>query len=598
MELYNASQTDIRLGDFALSDDSGPPDTWTLPKKTLKPGEYCVIFLAEDTANLRSGYPVLPFTVSAEGDSLYLSRDGQVMDYVLLPALAQDASYGRPGDAAQFSVLEKPTPEKQNANAAQVAAMPTAVTAQGCYDNVEYVDVVLQGEGDIYYTTNGNYPGSGAKLYTEPIRLTETTAIRAVCRQSGKKTSQCLDLTYVINENDTLEVVCLVVDPDDLWNEQTGIYATGSNADTKFPYHGANFWQDWEREATVSFFAADGTGFSEKCGIKIFGAYSRAYAKKSFACMFRAAYGCSQLNYPLFGAEGLESYENFVIRAGGQDFYHARMRDELITSLAAEYTDLAVQRYRAVVLYINGEYWGVHYIREKLNEHYVAGNYNVAAEDVILTEGNGRDSAQYRALVEYASSHDLRQQEHYDYICSQMDVDEYMDYMIVEICIGNTDNSNVKFFKTTEGKWRWILYDTDLAFGSASYDSVSKHLDPRGSGASHTLSTALINALLKRPEFKEAFLRRMAWQLENIWSVENVEARADYFEALIGEDMKKDCQRWRTGYPQWNNTYEEWLDSVEDIRQYIHKRHSYLTACIQDYFDLSTAQMREYGYAV
>lgn len=598
LELYNASDTELQLADFALSDDSGNLAAYPLPEKTLAAGEYCVIFLTEDTANLLRGYPVLPFAVSAEGESLYLSRDGQVVDYVMLPQLGSDTAYGRTGEEASFTVLEKPTPEKPNANEAQEAAMPVALTAQGCYDGVEYVDVVLQGEGEIYYTTNGKKPGSNAKRYTGPVRLTKSTAIRAVCRQTGKKTSQCLDLTYVINENDNLEVVCLIADPDDLFSTTKGIYAVGPNANPEFPFKGANFWQDWEREASVSFFAADGSGFSEKCGVKIFGAYSRAYAKKSLACMFRSSYGNGRLEYPLFGDAGLEGYENFVLRAGGQDFYHARMRDELITSLAAEYTDLAVQKYRAVVLYINGEYWGIHYIREKLNEHYVAGNYNVDAEDVIITERNGSDSAEYMALVEYAASHDLRQQEYYDYVCSQMDVDVYMDYMIAQICIGNTDNTNVKFFKPGEGKWHWILYDTDLAFGSANYDSVSKHLYPGGSGASYSLSTALINALLKRPEFKEAFLRRMAWQLETIWTVENVEEKAAYFHDLLAPDTEKDCKRWRTGYPQWNNTYASWEDSVEDICKYIRQRHAYLLGYIQDYFDLSTQQMRQYGLDV
>lgn len=591
VELYNASNEAISLSEYALSDDSGDPGAYPLPDVTLEAGQYLVLFLTEDTVNLRKGYSVLPFTLSAEGESLYLSKDGQIIDYVAVPELSADTAYGRPGKEAAFAVLEKPTPGQENTKAAQVLEMPVAVTAQGSYDGVEYVDVVLQGEGDIYYTTNSKYPGSSAKLYTGPIRLTETTVIRAVCRQSGKKTSQCLDLTYLINENDTLSAVCVVTDPDNLFDETTGIYMMGPNANPQFPHLGANFWMDWEREATVSLFEAEGGGFSEKCGIKIFGAYSRAYGKKSFACMFRSKYGDSRLSYPLFGEAGLEEYESFVLRACGQDSFMALMRDEVITSLAADHTELAVQKYRPTVVYLNGEYYGLYYIREKTNEHFVAGNYNVDAKDVLITSYNGSEVPEYRALVSYAVNHDLRKQEYYDHLCTLMDVDNYMDYIIAEICIGNSDNSNIKFFKPGDGKWQWLLYDTDMSMGSVTYNSVAIHLNPAGTGAQNSLSTALINALLKRPEFEEAFLRRMAWQMENIWNAENVTARVDYIESLIAQDMVKDRKRWYLSYSSWQKY-------VQQLRTWSDRRMPYLTGFVQDYFDLTDKQMKEYGFPV
>ena len=212
--------------------------------------------------------------------------------------------------------------------------------------------------------------------------------------EPGKLPSKVVDLTYVVNEGHNLPVVSLVTEPDNLWNYYTGIYVEGPGANPEFPHVGANYWLPWEKAASVSLFETDGSGFSQNCGLSIFGAYSRALSAKAFSCFFRDVYGASELNYALFGEEGLSSYESFILRIGGQDFLKARVRDVLITSLVAEQTNVAVQKYRPVVLYLNGEFWGVYFIREKINENYVAGNYNVLPEDVTLCVANGRDSTE------------------------------------------------------------------------------------------------------------------------------------------------------------------------------------------------------------
>ena len=191
---------------------------------------------------------------------------------------------------AKFSRLHSATPGEANSAAAEKCAMPSAVTAQGCYDDIEYLDVELSGNGDIYYTTNNTYPGVNATLYTGPIRVTETTIIRAVCRELGKENSDVLNLSYIINEYDTLPVVTVVTDPENLWDDGIGIYVPGPNADTVWPFFGANYWMDWERPACVSLFETNGGGFSANCGIKIFGGYTVYMLKKSLAFLDELAH--------------------------------------------------------------------------------------------------------------------------------------------------------------------------------------------------------------------------------------------------------------------------------------------------------------------
>ena len=587
VELYNAGAESIQLADYTLSDSAELLHRYALPEQLLAPGQYCVLFFARDSVDLLKDYPVLPGNLSAQGEALYLSRNGRVEDWVSVPALNTDMSYGR--YEGRFLELSKPTPEKANVAPAAICAAPVALTAQGRYDGVEYLDIVLEGEGTIYYTTDASRPNRWDKVYNGPIRVSKTTVIRAMCVAPGKKNSPVTDLTYLLNENDHLPVVTIVTDPANFFSEATGIYVYGPSYEPEVPYRGANFWQDWEREITLSLFEPDGTGFTAPCGVTIYGAFSRYQRKKSLAFHFRGKYGASELNYPLFGDEGVSIYESFILRAGGQDSFRARIRDEMITSLAAEYTDIVVQKYRPAVLYINGQYYGLHFIREKINEHFVAANFNVPADTVTLGRDNASDVALYQQLEDFAESHDLRVKENYEQLAAMMNIDQYMDYIIAQICIGNTDNSNVRFF-TAEGiPWHWILYDTDLGLFYTDYNAVAGHLNPDGTGAMNAVSTDIITALLKVPEFKEAFLHRLAWQLDTIWTPEVMHARINAMVAEIAPDMPKDLIRWNTSRQQWEH-------HLEHLRFYIDNRYEQLIPQIQNFFDLTDQQMVGYGF--
>ena len=592
VELYNAGSETILLSDYSLSDDSRFASACPLPDKELKPGGYYVVMLTEAPEEARKGYATLPISLSATADTLYLFREEQVEDFVFLPELSRNISYGRaPGDAG-WNILSKVTAGSQNAGAVQISAKPASLTAQGTYDGVEYLDVVLIGGGEIYYTTDCTVPNQRSLRYTGPIRLSETTVIRAVCYENGKSRSDTLDLTYILNENDNLPVISLVAHPDDLFGYSNGIYAWGAGDYGAYPFKGANFWQDWEKKTAISLFETDGSvGFSTTCGLKIFGGFSRALSKKSLACMFREVYGDGELNYPLFGDDGLLAYESFVLRAGGQDVYNARMRDEMITSLAAEHLQMPVQRFRPVVVYLNGEYWGIYYIREKLNDQYVAGNFNVEPEEVSIGEWTGDYCPGYKELRRWARSHDMTVQENYDQLQEMVNLQNYCDYLIAQMWIGNSDNGNVKFFKTTEHPWHWILFDTDQSFRSPNYDSVAAHLQPQSLYAMDTTSKTLILTLLPNEEFKEQFIRRIAWQMENVWTEENINGRIDEISAMIQPDVQKDCERWNVKYSLWES-------SVEHLRTFAHDRNRYFIGFVQKYFKLTDAQMRQYGFEV
>lgn len=591
VELYNAGKTQIDLSQYCMS-DSSELEKYPLPAKTLAPGKYIVLLLSETGKNLRQGYSSLPFNLSASGDTLYLTKGGAIVDYAAIPALSGNDAWGRPKGKTAYDLLSSPTPGAANSGAAKISATPTAVLPQGAYDGVSSLTVSFSGPGEIYYTTDCTVPTRDSKRYTKPITIRKTTVFRVASYEPGASRSEVIDLTYLVNEGDTLSTVCLVTSPGNLWDYNSGIYADGPNISETPPYHGANYWKNWERSSSVALFEEDGSlGFSENCGLKIYGGFSRANSKKSLACMFRGKYGASSLDYPLFGDKGIDCYQSFVLRAGGQDAYSSKLRDEMITSLAHDYLGLPVQQYRPVVLYLNGDYWGIYFIREKLTDQYVAANFNVDAADVTLSHWTGSECSKYVALQNYARANDLSKQKHYDYILSQINEDNYTDYVITQMWIQNTDMGNVKFFCTDELEWHWALFDTDLSFRNPSSDTTGTNLKKSNIWASDFKSRVLVVKLLKNAEYRDQFIRRIAYQVNTVWNEEVVIARIDEFQALLQADMAKECRRWGGSVSSWKN-------HVEKLRDFARKRNDYFIPDIKAFFGLTNQQMRDYGFEV
>jgi hypothetical protein len=209
---------------------------------------------------------------------------------------------------------------------------------------------------------------------------------------------------------------------------------------------------------------------------------------------------------------------------------------------------------------------------------------------VTLANWSGSDCKAYRELQSYAKKHDLSQPEHYAYILSQINVDNYIDYVISQMWIANTDLGNVKFFRTDEMPWHWALFDTDLSFRRASHTSVTNFLSKK-IYVRDICSATLAIRLMKNPEFKDKFLKRMAWQLKNVWTEEHVVNRVNEIQAMLQADMAKECKRW-------GGSVSSWEKSVQSLRDFAAQRTPYVLDDLQDYFNFSDQTMREYGFEV
>jgi hypothetical protein len=221
--------------------------------------------------------------------------------------------------------------------------------------------------------------------------------------------------SYFINEKTTLPVVSVSTDPANLWDSKIGIYVAGEH-----PW--LNYMQDWERPANIELYETDGTqAFSIDVGIRIHGEYSRNYPQKSLSLFARKIYGSGKIKYKIFPDLSIEGFEDILLHNSGVDWNKSMLRDA-ITHMLVKNINIDMLYYRPAIAFLNGEYWGIHNIREKANENYIASHYNIDRDSLELVLywgqfGIGNES-RYRKLRTFIESNNLMLSENYNYhIC-------------------------------------------------------------------------------------------------------------------------------------------------------------------------------------
>lgn len=573
IELYNPTGKDISLNGYSLTDDFEDAKKFVFGDETIKAGEYKIVYATDDEL---SGNISLGFKLSSSCSAILFSPDGKRLDAVRLTELLCDVSKGRGKGSSSWVYYSKPTPGSENGNGfMKISSQPVASEKSGQYNGVKSLEIKLSGDGDIYYTLDGSVPTENSKKYSEEIIMTKTGVLRAVCKEKDAIMSGVSSYTYIINEKHKMDVVSLVSDPDGLFSSANGIYVSGSHASPDFPYNGANFWQNWKRKCNLSLLPAsrDESGFSIDCETSVFGGMTRTYEKRSLKFRFRDIYGSGKLHYKLFDNLDVDEFESIVLRASGQDTYRSMMRDDLITSLVREELDVLYSR--PVVFYINGQYFGIFYIREKASENYVASHYNVSPQSVSLLQANGLipnagTNEKWSELKNYVLSHDMSVDSNYAYVEERVDVKNYADYIIAQLYTGNADQGNIRYFRSDEndGKWRWLLYDTDLGFQLALKDTAWELLNPAGTGANDAISTFLINRLLKNRKFRALFVERLEYQMDNVWNSKRILSRIDEMCDNIRSEVPRNNSRWQKN--------QNWDSCVEDLRDFARKRPAQL----------------------
>ncbi len=589
-EVKNVSGQAVDLSEYALTDKPKKPLKWQFPAVQLQPGAtYRVQFAGKKTP--AGDARKVNFKIGEE--LLILTHKGKFADGLNGTCSLRGTTMGREEGRKGFFYFK--SDGKVTRGYRHIAAAPTFLSRPGVYASEKSLCVRLDGHGrKVRYTTGLKIPTGGSPLFADSVRIGSSTTFHAYAEgDSNTLSSAVATASYLLGQEHKVAVVNITMDEADLFDFNRGIYVDGPNPAPEIPHLGANYWKGWEKRAHVEFY--DGKeGFSEGCVVKVFGGYSRILAKKSLTVKFNGKYGPSSITYDLFGRGRAEEYKSFVLRAGGQDAEGLMGRDEFFTSLMGkDNPHLMVQDYRPVAVYVNNKYFGLFFIREKINKNFIERHMGIKADNVTmfmskyLEMGNG---AEYRQLMKYLQSHDMTQKEHLEYAARHIDFESLIDFKLGEIYSQNTDIGNSRYFRSTDkgsdGKWHWIYYDVDCGFRD---ERNAAYYIGLGHDELIEYENMCIAQLLKNREFRELFLQRLSHHMHHTFTAENTTRMFDALMAGIDEEMVLNCQRWGNML-----SYKSWKKYQKTFRQKLLTRNKAMLDDLRQFLKITPEEDKKY----
>ena len=541
------------------------------------------------------------FKISSNSETITLSNSSdEIIDQLTVENLPPDTSLGVYQNNPDLVIYSETTPGYQNSNNYFTGAVVESVvfSNNGGFLS-ESISLSLSGNSigqTIRYTTDGKRPTSSDLIYSNPIQISDNSTVRARIYQTNYIPSTTFSKSYVFDDVPEIDTVFLTTDPDNLFDEETGIYVFGEAGtyDTWQPYFGANFWEDWERPVHISYYKSETNEVEAEFdgGIKIFGGWSRGQnPQRSLALFARGQYGYSKFEESFFEELSYDDFQSLVLRNSGQDWTRSSIKDITLTSLMRG-SGLDFQEHNAVATYINGEYWGLYNMREKTNEHMLASKHNIDANEITILPGG--DYTDYNSLIDYVASIDLSVEANFEYVKDRVDLVNYALYQAANIYYNNTDwpGNNIKFWNHPNGKWRWIMYDTDFGFGpywnpgNFWEDTLSFALETNGPDwPNPPWSTLLFRKLTTNIGFRNQFINRYADEMNTRFLADNVKNHINLLHDKIASEIPFHYDRWGEN-PSLAAYYRDKMKEFADQRPFYAKEHIKAKFDLPDYHKL------------
>jgi hypothetical protein len=383
-------------------------------------------------------------------------------------------------------------------------------------------------------------------------------------------------------------LVSIITEADNFFGHEDGIYVPGAT--------GGNYFQrgrEWERPVFIEYFDSSATRvIAQHAGARIHGGTSRNRPRKSLRLYARSDYGTTWFDHDFFPDKNTSRNKRFLLRNSGNDWSESLFRDAFLQNLLINNSALDIQHYQPVVVFINGEYWGLHNLRDRLDARYLQAHYDLNPDRVTVLErdgeldhGNADGIGLYRDMFDFIAGEDMSNPEKYNEARLLMDTDNFIDYQIIHIYTRNTDwpGNNVSYWRyldgeakaddyhPADGRWRWMVFDLDFGFGldfdyvlnsasqygqnDAFHNTVSFALEPNGpSWPNPAWSTTLFRNLMENQEFKNRFITRFADHLNTSFRAEWVLDKLGGFEEMFISELEEHIQRWNEpGHDHWEN---------------------------------------------
>jgi len=633
IKIYNESSSVVSLDGYALSDDKTKLDKYVFPDVDVEP-EGSILIWADtrplfehrltDEDALYTGFGL------RDHEYLYLSNpDGAIIDSLRLPAMKPSRSLLRAGVNDKGEEGTPSEMETQPPAVSEFVSPPTFSIASGFYAAPFFLDVA--GEGNtVYYTVDGSDPYTMGTEYSDPIPVidrsvlpdyystlgpvsavaeqyypsnpvSKCTVIRAVSKDSDGTFSNETIGVYFVGEDiknacEGVYTVSIVSDTDGLFSSKNGIYVAGhiwemnneKAEDKGIDKHiaPANYnmrGKGWKRNARLTLFDPSGVClYDENDRISVRGGFARSFLQKNFALSPR------RTGERVFDGFMSDTGDSYVLRAGSyDDAFQTNIRDPLNSKIAIN-MNVAAQRSVCCQVFLNGEYWGCYNLQEKPDESFIQAKYKVPADNVNLIKnfisesGISGDLGQYKQLLDFIHLNDLKDPDRYARFCEMVDIDNFIDYYCAEIYFANDDAyvGNVALWRSRnkgytpyeDGKWRFILFDTDCTDGYYANVASSDSFTEENWNGTTPLNETFFSNLVKNAEFRDKFTARFTQLLQSDFSYERIEPILDEMEQTYLRPMVMSIRRYND--PQF--TGDQYRGRVNVVRDFFRDRNGYI----------------------
>lgn len=649
LELYNFSDSTINLQGWFLSDDVTNPFKWQFPAVLIPSEGYLIVFASDKDTVYANGEVHTNFKIGNGTEGVYIHRaDSSRSDSTPVVLVQTDWSYGRyPDVAPDWFFFDQPTPGLGNSSQpiGSFAQSPVFSHTPGYYASSFMLVISPAVPGDtIYYTLDGSTPTLASAIYSQPLlmqnmsnvpnRLStiQTTlpgvgfsswklpngnvykfnTVRARVFKTGSYPSKTTSASYIVDPQMTnrykYPLVSIMTDSVNLFDDTIGIYVAGVGIDSTdwLTAHFAQEGDAWERPIHLEIFDPTGSMVvSQDAGVRIGGNYTCTTNIKSLRLYARSEYGDSSFNYQFFNDQALTDFKRLRLRNTGNDAQNAYMRDVLVNE-AIKHHFPSITRWRPSVVFIDGEYWGIHNIRERHDKYYFFSHFGIDYDDLDFLELNSQviegTNVHYVSMLNFVTTNNMADSANYAYLCTQMDPENYIDYLVNAVYTGQTDwpVHNTRYWRkrTTsyqpdavygnDGRWRWLLVDQDFGLGRNStmaenYDHLNRLLNVL-TGWQNSLTVKLLGnkSYPGNQTFRHQFINTFADRMNTTYMPDRMLSIFQMLYDTLYPQMPEHINRWR--YPasmyHWQQTY------CSKIISYLLARPTYMKQFIVNDFSL------------
>lgn len=590
IEIFNDYDSATDISGYFLTDNLGDPTKWTFPSGTILDAKSHLLIWADG----RNVGIHADFKLTKDGEEIGLySTDTLLIDEITYKFQKTNISMGRATDGStSLGFFEIPTPGFSNDTKAYSGITfyePRYSIGGGMHLNPVSVELTAI-DGDVRYTMDGSQPTLDSEIYTSPIMLEETTIIRAAVFLENEIAGKPITNTYFFEptfQDRNLPVISISSDPDYFWDETIGLYVQ-------------DFKPTWEYPINIELFENDGSdraAFNELAGTKVNGLNSWILPQKMLGIYFDNDYDKNNLEYQLFFDEDRKRFDNFILRASGSDWGNTLFRDALCQGLTSENMNLEKMAFRPSMVYINGEYMGIHNMRARIDEGFIEENFGYAAGEYDLIENNGTveegDDIAFYDLFKLFDN-DMSVASNYEEISTVVDLENLTDYFIAEIWSSNSSwGHNIQMWKPKASgtKWRWILQDLDRGFTGIGDELISKFttsMSPSG----YNWARIPLNSLFQNEGFSQQFAQRFADHLYTTFHPNRVISFIEKHKHLIDQEIPYHSDRWAGTTSIYGNglpSVEYWEGEVSELVDFANGRPAVMISDIKNRFGLSDA---------